>query len=474
VHQEQTVTPAPGWYRDPYFLHHERYWDNGWTDLVRRVTVESPVLPARPATPTIGPSQMPSKATAPSNAKAPSNAGPAGKAEAVTAAAALAARRPPGDPRTGKDGVVHDDDTLAVSAVSRVWPVPPEARNDDTSTVGAVRVEPDTLAVPAVTRLNGSTPLPQGLPRDSGGALTEEEAEAVRTRSRRRRLALVAAGLVVVAVVVASLLVTGGSSGNGGGSGHGRAGNATATAADDGAASTAPVSPSAAESVTTDASDSVQKGSVEVSVALVSIGSSPSTSQHISGSGQFLLNSGLGTLSVTGSGATAQGQKFVFQGHTVFVNVTNSPVPGKSWVVASTNDLPALGPGSSLSDFMEEMGNPGTLVLQLTATPLTVASLGAATIDGVPVRRYEVTFSVSAAGSTSASLGTNTTEEVDVSADKLVQQIVIPVRVSGQSVQQNIVVTFSHYGKAITVDSPPFNELISLSQYLTGPVPPSA
>src|SRR5580698_10364708 len=30
-----------GWYVDPYFRNHERYWDNGWTDEIRHVA-ESP------------------------------------------------------------------------------------------------------------------------------------------------------------------------------------------------------------------------------------------------------------------------------------------------------------------------------------------------------------------------------------------------------------------------------------------------
>ena len=47
------MTPGPGWYRDPYFLHHERYLDNGWTDYVRRVQVQQPALGAQPVRPAL-------------------------------------------------------------------------------------------------------------------------------------------------------------------------------------------------------------------------------------------------------------------------------------------------------------------------------------------------------------------------------------------------------------------------------------
>ena len=124
------------------------------------------------------------------------------------------------------------------------------------------------------------------------------------------------------------------------------------------------------------ATKSLGKQSVVVTVAHVAPGSTQSTAQQISGSGDFILQSGLGDFTATVPGSTPPEQNFVFQGQTLYVNVTDSPVPGTSWVVASTNNLPALGPSSSLTSFMEQMGNPGQLVQQLTGTAsLSVASL---------------------------------------------------------------------------------------------------
>jgi hypothetical protein len=46
--------------------------------------------------------------------------------------------------------------------------------------------------------------------------------------------------------------------------------------------------------------------------------------------------------------------------------------------------------------------------------------------------------------------------------------------VNGQAVPQDIVVTFTRYGKPLVVSTPPFGELIALSRYLTHGPPASS
>ena len=542
------MIPGPGWYKDPYFLKHERYWNNGWTDQVRsrrrgaggaRWTTVKPTLARGAAVANSGAPLGTEAAAAPAGMAAPPSGGEPHTAVHPIFIAPEAAPEIPegGEPPTAPTSVVHDDDTLAVPAVpavaavrraavaavrryddtATVRAISAEPRYGDTATVPAYSAEPDTLSQPVFSgtdserpRTVGASVAPPGgsssnglaasppppVPWDAGGA-SAEEAAAVRARARHRRIGFVAAAVVLVALgVVASVLATGGSPSRGasdpGQQGGGTANSGTAnsgtvnsgtanSAANNGTANGAAngggtslaasaASPSAAQTMTTVATRSLQKNAVVASVTLTPAASSTQSTTHaIAGSGEFSLASGLGALSVTESGAKTQDQKFAFQGHTLYIYVTNSPVAGKSWVVASTNDVPSLGPGSSLSSFMEEMGNPGMLVQQLTGTSNSVASLGTATVGGTSVQRYQVSFSSSPTASSAAGFGTNTTEEVDVGADGLVKRIVIPVAVYGQGVEANIVVTYSRYGKQISVDTPAFSQLISLSQYLTGP-----
>ena len=228
-------------------------------------------------------------------------------------------------------------------------------------------------------------------------------------------------------------------------------------------------STSAAKVVATAAGQSASKKTLGMTLVVTAADPSRSTPQRLSGQGAFYLSSGLGALSVKLSAATSQDQKFILQGHSVFVNVTDSPVPGKSWVVAGTDHLPALGPGSTVSNLIELVGNPGLLVQQLTSTSLAVAPVGSSIVDGTLVQRYAVTFSdpktTSAAG-----FGTHTSEEVDIGPDKLVQRIVIPappITVRSRAVRENVVVSFSQYGSPLFVGTPPFGQMLSLSQYVT-------
>jgi hypothetical protein len=507
------VTPGPGWYRDPYFLQHERYWDDGWTDYVRRVDRDQSALGAPARTPALGASAATPALSPVTNAH---NVGarPGAATAAIGVGAGMASRSSDGAHDTGtvpmataltgggetpigEAPVVHADDTLAIPALRRdddTIMVSPVSRVDDTLTVPAVPVDPDTLSVPVITGTNGTLPhsngvppaasngaapaVASGAPWDLGGP-SADEAAAVRARARRRRLGLVAAGLVVVVIVVVAVLATRGGSGKGGAGGGGTggglalAGTGSSPASDSsGTDSAAAASPTAGQAVAAAATKSLGKQSVVVTVAHVAPGSTRSTAQQISGSGDFILQSGLGDFTATVPGSTPPEQNFVFQGQTLYVNVTDSPVPGTSWVVASTNNLPALGPSSSLTSFME---HPGQLVQQLTGTAsLSVTSLGTGTVKEASVHRYRVGFSSSPATLSDAGFSSATSEEVDIGANGLVRQIVIPLAASGTDGQENVVVAFSHYGKAISVATPPASQQIPLSQYLVRPPGPTA
>lgn len=487
------MNPEPGWYRDPYFLNHERYWDNGWTDQIRRVEPEKAPLEQDPAG---GPEQFGSMAeitaerpppatdaTRPGDAASSRVGGLAGAAGVGLTAHSRQRERvesPPtatypavargvvapagGDAQTLPSRSIREDDTLVVPALDDVV---------DTGEVPAVRPPADTdmMILPTVRKNAASSEPPwtrsaeQVLLWDSSNS-AQEETLAMRTRTRRRRLGFVAAGLacVVLAVVATEFAIAGG--------GNGRPANGGAAAPAAAPSVTGAGTPTAAPTVQEAASRSATKKTAVVTVTLVPVNATQSTSLPQSGSGEFVLASGLGSLGLTPSSGTATDQKFLFQGQVVYVNVSDSPVPGKSWVVASTNDLPALGPGSELSNLIEMIGDPGLLLHELASTPLSVASVGSSTVNGRPVQVYQVNFNSNPAALSAAGFGSHIGEEVDVGADGHVRQIVIPgpqISVSGQAVQENVVVVFTHYGTPLSVTTPPFSQMIPLSRYLTRP-----
>jgi hypothetical protein len=421
--QEQAVDRESGWYKDPYFLKRERFWDNGWTDQIRA---------AQELTQT-------------------------GNVETVLDATSPAVIEAP---------VLHDDDTLVVRAAYR-----------DTDTAVVPVVSHDTVVLPAVSEDGAEA---TSLLRTGG---SENEAATVRARSRRRRRGFVGAALVVVALVaVAAVLATSGS-------GHGSPGGAAADGANSrsiqpaargSGTSTGPnastnvstdSSTSAADTLAAAAAKSVRKQTVALTFALTPMEPGQSTPQGLSGDGAFSLDSGLGDLSVKVATPPPQDVQLILEGNTVYLHVTDSPVAGKSWVVASTDDLPALGPGSSVTNLVALVGNPGMLVQQLAADSYAVASLGHSTVEGKQVERYAVNFSSSPTTTSAAGWGTHNSEVVDVGAHKLVRQIVIPappVDVHGQQVRMDVVISFSHYRGLLSVATPPASQLLGLSQYLTG------
>jgi Protein of unknown function (DUF2510) len=458
------VTPEPGWYPDPYFLKRERYWDGAWTDQVRVVEDEHRAVQLGDAAVTSGVEAPPTE-TVP--AVYPTDTG-----FLVTRAQAP----------TGTTAVVHEDDTLVVpvsagpvdTAAAPAPAAAAAAADTDTATVPATSPDTDTGIVRSVTR-DAPPPASQFLLGGRPTYVAEEEAAA---RARHRRLVFAALAVIVVAAVIVVVVAARGS-----GNGHPTTGSAAAPVVNappaNGVSSPSAASsaaPSAAPSVQTAATVSLAKKAVVVSVALSPAVSSPSIPQQTSGDGAFVVDSGTGPLTISSSGKTAPTQKLVFQGQVVYINVTKTPVPGKSWVVASTNNLPALGPGEELSTLIGIMGNPGLLLQELASIPLSVTPLGSASVDGTSVHRYQVSFNSGPTASSAAGFGNHISEEVDVGADRLVHQIVIAgpqVSVDGQAVQENIVVVFSHYGKPLIVTTPPFAQMMSLTQYLTALEAPS-
>ncbi len=283
--------------------------------------------------------------------------------------------------------------------------------------------------------------------------------------------------MVVVVAIVVAVLVTSrpGHDGTGGtgGTGTTTTGAGSTQATQSGAASGARAhGTSAADTLAAAVQRSIGEKTATIALAATYSDPGQSTPQRLDGNGRFDLGSGLGTLDVTLTGTTTEGQQFVFQGQPVYVHVTDSPVPGKSWVVATTNDLPALGPASTLSNLIELIGNPGMLLQHVADGPLVVASLGRTTVDGKDVQSYSVNFSSNATTMAAAGFGTHAFEEVDVGSDGRVRLIVIPGPSNdgnGQTVHQDVVVSFSHYGSALSVATPPSSQVLSLSQYLTRP-----
>jgi hypothetical protein len=477
------VKKEPGWYTDPYFRNRERYWENRWTDRVRRVGAGPPALQSAPGAGLQSGDAAANDIGAVAGAETVGTAGFAQQSDGQVQSATLAVSyRMDGqgdiaqdDAPTGVTKFVPEDDTLVVPTAAGV---------DDGTGPRAASAEVDTLVVPIVAR----DPRRAADLATSTEQLIGWEPRATQVRAaagsppqfRRRRGVIGTALVLVVVLILALVLVT-----RRGGGEHADGGRAEASAGDSATAGSAPNadgtqskartgSSSAASNIATAARRSAATKTVLASVSVTSADTSQPSPQDIAATGAFLLGSGEGPLDVTLSSASKQDQKFLFpgSGKTAYVNVSDSPVPGKTWVVASTTDLPTLGPDSDLTTLIAMMGNPGLLINELSGPSLIVTSSGSSTISGTPVSRYEVNFASGLTVSSAAGYGIHTSEEVDVGPNGLVRQIVMPgpqVTVGGHSIQENIVVAFSGYRNPLVVQLPPFGQMISLSQYLTRP-----
>lgn len=204
---------GPGWYPDPFFRNHERYWDGKWTDECRPLELSR----SEPGTTT----------------------DPPGTTQFATAKTPVVPRS--GPVPVGERPALREDDTLVVPTV----PHP-----DDTATFPAGRAQDPTLAVPRISSNpvndrdvdapagdsssgashSQQTPLEQALV----GRPAEERPAAPSGTDRRRLVFLgVALALVVTALVVAVVVLTTGGNGRG-------SKNASARASDSGS-STVPV-----------------------------------------------------------------------------------------------------------------------------------------------------------------------------------------------------------------------------------------
>jgi hypothetical protein len=266
-------------------------------------------------------------------------------------------------------------------------------------------------------------------------------------------------------------------------------GNGGAEGASGGSGSGATASQSG---VTAAVQKTLQHGTADTTVDVtVSTGKGSAPQKILSGTGGFDLKNQTATilLTVPGSPASAPATQIVFIGPSVYVNLgtrLSSVIPGKTWVTATAAQLGSSGSDVSpgISSFEQFLGNPATLVQQLNTSGARYTSLGSSTFDGAQVQRYLVKFSpaqdtttTGLTGSpTGATAGTHTGERLYVSSKGVVKAIVIPVVVSsnGQSFNESITITFSHYGHAVAVTPPPAAEIATLAQYVaaagqTGP-----
>lgn len=432
----------PGWYTDPYFRNHERYWDGRWTDQIRRIEAAPPKASAG-----ADPSSLGEVATGPPTAKmgrvAPSTESP-----------------------TAATQVVHDDDTLVVPPVGPVHDIfsdPPSAPVDPTLVMPAVSADDvDRRASGPAGRDSADAETILRPPSETGAEAAPEEGAAGGRRAGSRRLAYVGAVLVLGIVVIVTVVVVT----SGGGKGHG-AHNGTAST--DSVPTVGAGNPAAQKTLASAAAGSLgqKTAAMSISVTLLGAGQSP-PQQAVSAGGAFYLSSGLGTITLTLPGQSASlTQHVIFDGPTTYWSLVSSPVPGKTWVVASTDNLPsANGPSVAYIELIALLGNPGLLVKQLTLSGVSATRIGTATVNGEPVTRYAVTISSNRA-TFSSGYGANAGEEVDVGGNKVVNQVVLMKKasVNGQVYEERIVVAFSRYGLPFFVGPPPTSEVVPVAQY---------
>ena len=314
---------------------------------------------------------------------------------------------------------------------------------------------------PAPSDLVATPPAPPddvpGAPRPVAAGGGNAGAATARDR-RRRRFDLAATAVVLLAAGVVAYLLVGDES-KGGGSGA--TGNSTQ-------GEQAVSTPGAGPALLAAAALTADKKTVAITVSASLLGAGQSSSQPgLSGGGGFYPSSGLSTLTVSLPGSSAPSQQYIFSGGTVYVNTAGlgatELVPGKTWIVASTAALPSFGADTAFGELVRLLGNPGTLVQQISSSQATVASLGSSTVDGEALRGYAVSLPTT----TQAGWGTHTTLNVYVGRDHLIHRVVVPnaVYVDGQKVMESIVVDFSGYGTPLDVGIPPAGLVATTAQY---------
>jgi hypothetical protein len=268
-------------------------------------------------------------------------------------------------------------------------------------------------------------------------------------KSRRLRLIMAVAAVVVVLAGLGIYVGLNHHSTKGGGKSH-KAKNATAAAA----------------AATTHEKTATVNISTKVSSPL-------GQTDGPSAVGNFNLTKQEGSMAVTVPPSPTPMQ-VVYKKKTIYVNLgtqLSAVMPGKTWVSASVVQIGSSSPGvsTSLSGFVQMVGNPLGLLRQLKGGGATIVSLGSSTFNGTPVEGYKVTLgSKSLKKSAGLVPATHTTETVYVAkSGGKIEAIVIPTTMTsgGQLINQTVTVAFSNFGAPVTVTVPPASETVTLAQY---------
>ncbi len=522
--------PEPGWYRDPYFKNRERYWDGeNWSNecrLTQRALGLGGIEGAAGAGTATGPatvggherevSPQPVTAQEPAVSQDPiTTQQPAASQDPITTQQPAASQDPittqqpaaptPSDTQPiriftgGVAGVVglnggdvpaaaeSTADGAATAAADAggatdTTSAPPtkaeaaanaervrtagaaaflggDVADGGTTTAGApprtrsVRTpkEPPPEATRRVTS-DADPLLGVSMPATNSATTTTATTIAIKekaAKSRRLRLIMAVAAVVVVLAGLGIYVGLNHHSSKGGGKSH-KAKNATAAAA----------------AATTHEKTATVNISTKVSSAL-------GQTDGPSAVGNFNLTKQEGSMAVTVPPSPTPMQ-VVYKKKTIYVNLgtqLSAVMPGKTWVSASVIQIGSSSPGvsTSLSGFVQMVGNPLGLLRQLKGGGATIVSLGSSTFNGTPVEGYKVTLgSKSLKKSAGLVPATHTTETVYVAkSGGKIEAIVIPTTTTsgGQLINQTVTVAFSNFGAPVTVTVPPANETVTLAQY---------
>ncbi len=497
----------PGWYTDPFFFDHERYWDgSSWSDHARPLKTQRP----GPGAPTSSNSGAPPTASTPATTSTSAATGTG----ATAAGAAAAAARPP-RPAGAPDPVT--------AAYPRTNPTPPPPVPDDPTITGVVPAQPGdptitgvvparpedpmiTGVVPAQADepITGVVPAHPGEPAPTGTTPAKPSGPPAVTDllqgQERQRFgpAHATARGEGRSVAEPEDLVTPGEPAGGPPHHHERRGRGHHQQGSHGAATRGPARrgsrrgpgrrcrrrvsrlrrqrqrQSGSERPSRNcgaphAAQEVRRRGLhrERGVGRLVVGGGV---VGLTGTGAFDLASNSGTIALTTAGGGTQGtEQLVFVGKTVYISFPGISLfePGKSWISADPSELASAssGIGSGASGFEQLLGNPAASVHQLQSSGLTVTPLGPSTYLGTPVQGYRVVLTRSAIAGDNA--GVHGSETLYVTSKHLVRAIVVPITVtaSGGTFSETLTMAFSNYGALVTVAPPPATQVVSFTQY---------
>jgi hypothetical protein len=173
---------------------------------------------------------------------------------------------------------------------------------------------------------------------------------------------------------------------------------------------------------------------------------------------------------IPGGSATPETVQVVLSGGTIYADIPGlAPLVGEPWISVALPSKTTVHRGAGMAKMATALGNVNAIVAFAQAHHATVASLGNATVDGVPVTGHRIVATLSPKGrvhTVTASLWSD-------GSDRLVQaDLTATASTPAGSVGVSAVVNLTGYGAPVTISVPPPSQVkavpLSMVEMLLG------